>query len=597
MMTYKQVKFAGRYSGKLGAIYSPEKTIFRLWQPFAEKAFVRFYNENGSLAREAEMTRRGSVFEYTAAGNTEGVYYTFVLQDNRGRTEFADIYAALVNDSGTKARVVDMKKNAPPGWEKDRFVKCGSMNEAVIYELSVRDFSMDGSADFTHRGKFSAFCEKNVAVKNGGAAGMEYIKSLGVTHIQLMPVFDFDSDGGDYNWGYNPRFFNAPSGYYSEKNGIYELRELVAEAHKNGIGVVADVVYNHVYSAGDSSFEKQVPGYFFRGKNGYSNGSGCGNEFASERPMARKFILDSLEFLTKEYHFDGFRFDLMGLLDIGTLKEIGRKLRRINPDILLYGEGWTGGKSVYPERFRAVRKNAAALPGFAFFNDSFRDGVKGSVFDAADSGLVNGNPDSGHKAPVCEAISGKFSPDFWTDDSSQTVNYVECHDNLTLFDKLNATLENADFQTVVCCDKMAAALVMLSAGAAFIAAGQEFLRSKNGCGNSYNAGDEVNSLKWNLTAENRETVDYYRGLIRFRKAHRDAFIGCNFSNYGEVTVAGKGDFLLIINPTDKAFHTDIPGEVFIDGNRASDEVLYTKKRLSAAAHSLLAAKIQRRYGK
>lgn len=592
MMNRSEIKAAAYFGGKLGAIYSPAKTVFRLWQPFAEKAFVRLYDNNNRLLSEYEMIRRSAIFEYVAKGNFEGFFYTFLIVDRGKKTEFTDIYAVCVNDDGTRGQIADMRKNAPEGWKNDSFVKCGSIENAVIYELSVRDFSMDKSAGFSSPGKFSAFCEKNVANAFGEAVGMEYIKSLGATHIQLMPVFDFDFDGSGYNWGYNPRFYNAPCNCYSEENGILELRSLISEAHKNGIGVVADVVYNHTFSAGNSSFEKQLPGYFFRGRGeDYSNGSGCGNEFACERPMARKFILDSLEFLTREYHFDGFRFDLMGLMDIKTLRAIQRRLHGINPDILLYGEGWTGGKSVYPERFRGVLGNADKLEGFAFFNDSFRDGVKGSVFNHKDCGFVNGAADKIHTQSVKEAISGKFSSGFWTDNPCQTIYYVECHDNLTLYDKLKITL-NDDTEKISDCDKMAAALVMLSRGAAFIAGGQEFLRSKNGSCNSYNEGDGVNSLKWNKITENSEIVEYYRGLIGFRKAFRNVFCGCQFKKCGGGLMTESNGFVLIINPTGKELCPGICGsfDVYIDENRASDKTIYTTERLCAAAHSVLAAR-------
>ncbi|MBD5383714.1 MAG: type I pullulanase, partial [Ruminococcaceae bacterium] len=509
MTNYFDFKAADRqyFSGKLGADCSPERTVFRVWQPFAENVDLRLYNAKNEPVFTAPMERKNGVFEYEKKGDLDGVFYTFSVKRNGETVESADPYSAAVTADGERGQIVDMRRHAPDGWENERNI---SAENPIIYELSVRDFSMDESADFASRGKFPAFCEENVNNSYGDIAGLDYIKKLGVTHLQLMPIFDFDLDGGEYNWGYNPRFYNAPSAYYSQSDGVSELRRLVSAAHKKGLGVVMDVVYNHVFSADDSPFGRIFPRYYFRGNETYSNGSGCGNEFASERKMARKFILDSLEFLAREYKLDGFRFDLMGLLDIGTLREAERRLRKINPDILLYGEGWTGGASPYPERFRAVLRNAKKLPNYAFFNDRFRDGVKGSVFNDKDAGYVNGADDEWHLAPIKWALSGMFPSDFWTDNPAQTINYVECHDNSTLFDKLKISLDGADRERIIKADKMAAALIFLSRGIAFIQAGQEFLRTKNGCGNSYNAPDSVNSLKWDKVTENRDIVEYYR---------------------------------------------------------------------------------------
>lgn len=580
------------YDGKLGAIFSPEKTIFRLWQPFAEKAFLRLFSREYEQIFLAEMQRSGSVFEYEKQGNLEGVLYDFSVIDSDGEREFADIYSCDVTADGKYGIVTDMSRNSPKDWENDDFLQFDNPEKAVIYELSVRDFSSDKSGEFASRGNFPAFCERGVTNDFGDEIGLEYIKNLGVTHIQLMPVFDFDSDGSEYNWGYNPRFFNAPSKNYSLNNTICELRELVASVHKAGLGVVADVVYNHAYSAENSSFEKQFSGYFFRGEDEFSNGSGCGNELASERLMMRKFILDSLEFLAREYHFDGFRFDLMGLIDVQTILIAVNKLREINPSILLYGEGWTGGVSPLTERLRAVQTNARKLPEIAYFNDNFRDAVKGNVFDKFDCGFVNGCSDLRHFEPIFAAISCDFARNFWTENSAQTINYVECHDNLTLFDKLRISLNNAGLERVMSAEKMAAALVFLSCGMAFFQAGQEFLRSKNFCENSYNSPDEINSIKWNLLHENADLVSYYRGLIGFRKRFYGIFRGCDFTKKGDVYILNKEKFYMIINTTNQCFSADISGffEYFIDENNASDKPLYSRNWLYSAAFGVVVAR-------
>ncbi len=580
------------FRGKLGVVFSSKRTIFRLWQPFAEKAFLRLYNAENELVFSGEMTRKNSIFELRKNVNCEGFLYDFSVIENGEEREFADIYASCVTADGKRGIVVDMRKNAPGGWENDSFLRFDEPEKSVIYELSVRDFSMDENANFASRGKFLAFCEEDIRNSRGDEVGLSYIKDLGITHVQLMPVFDFDSDGCEYNWGYNPRFFNAPSCCYSVDNAVLELRKLIAAAHKSGLGVVADVVYNHVFDAGKSNFEQMLPSYFFRGEGELSNGSGCGNEFASERSMAGKFILDSLEFLLREYHFDGFRFDLMGLLDVQTMRRIERRLRSINPSILLYGEGWTGGASPLPERSRTVQGNAKRLPEIAFFNDSFRDAVKGNVFDKTDCGFVNGKADLAHFEPIFAAVSGKFPRNFWTKDPAQTINYVECHDNLTLFDKLKISLNGADLERILAAEKMAAALVFLSGGIAFFQAGQEFLRTKNFSENSYDLPDEINSIKWDLLSENRDLARYFRGLIAFRKRFFGAFRGCDLEKKGNVFVLKNECFYMIINSADQKYLADFIGnfEIFIDEKNASDEPLHVKKRLCSTGFGVVVAR-------
>lgn len=582
------------FGGALGTKCTESGTTFRVWQPTAERAELCLYDSKGVEIRRCGMRSKNGVFECRIRGDLDGVRYTFFVTRGGETVECPDIYSKSATADGKRSIAVNMRRHAPKGWVGDRPLSFHDPENAVIYELSVRDFSMDENASFKNRGKFAAFCEKKVTNIYGAAAGLSYIKKLGVTHIQLMPVFDFDMDGGEYNWGYNPRFYNAPAAYYSQKDGVRELRELIAAAHRQGLGVVADVVYNHVFDAGRSAFERQFPGYYFRtDENGaFSNGSGCGSEFASERKMARKFIVDSLVFLAREYHLDGFRFDLMGLLDIETLRAAEHKLRAINPDILLYGEGWTGGASALSEEKRAVLGNARELHNFAFFNDSFRDAVKGSVFDAKDRGYVNGAADEWHLAPIKAAFSGAFPEDFWTDDPRQTVNYVECHDNLTLFDKLEISLDSPDFERIRLADKTAAALTLLSRGMAFIQAGQEFLRSKNGDANSYNKPDSVNAIKWNGVSENSALVDYYRGLIAIRKRFRGEFGERVFTDLGGGFMMTAGDFVLLVSATAQPFSPDTEGvfKVYADKYSASDKPLYTAKRLFCAGYSILLAR-------
>ncbi|MCI5578357.1 MAG: type I pullulanase [Oscillospiraceae bacterium] len=583
--------------GNLGAECTEKGTIFRVWQPLAERVTLNLFGADGKPIKRATMRKLGDngVFEYRVRGELDGVRYTFTVTRNGETVECADIYSKAVTADGKYSIVTDVRRHAPKKWAGDRPISFPDPEDAIIYEISVRDFSTDENADFKNRGKFTAFCEKKARNSYGETVGLPYIKRLGVTHIQLMPVFDFDFDGGEYNWGYNPRFYNAPSAYYSQKDGISELRSLVAAAHKCGLGVVADVVYNHVYDAGKSEFQKLFPDYYFRkcsDSDAFSNGSGCGNEFASERIMARKFIVDSLVFLASEYHLDGFRFDLMGLLDIETVRLAEQKLRAINPDVLLYGEGWTCGESTLCEEQRAVLKNAEQLPNYAFFNDSFRDAVKGSVFRKKDKGYVNGNADDWHFKPIKCALTGKFDNDFWASDPRQTINCVECHDNLTLFDKLKKTLYKAKKERLLLSDKMAAVFVLLSRGMAFIQAGQEFLRSKNGESNSYNKPDSVNCIKWDTLTKNKSIAEYYRGLIAIRKRFRAQFGEREIKAVNGGFVMTAGDFVLVVSPTEESVCPDIKGffAVFADNERASDKPLYFTKQLFCGSYSILFAR-------
>lgn len=585
MMTKSELIKAEKsgFRGKLGAIYSPKKTLFRSWQPFAEKAFLKLYDADNKRVFKAEMKRNKSVFELEVKGDLSGKEYDFSVIQNGNKREFADSYSCLINKDGTRGIITDMEKNEPLGWENDKPV---SIKDPIIYELSVRDFSMDESADFSNRGKFLAFCEENVKNSYGDACGLEYIKNLGVTHIQLMPVFDFDYNKREYNWGYDPRFFNAPCGYYAVDNAIIELRKLIMAVHNAGMGVIADVVYNHVYDEGKSVFERQIPGYFFRGENGFSNGSGCGNEFASERKMARKFILDSVTFLAREYHLDGFRFDLMGLLDIETMRLIRKKLKEINPDILIYGEGWTGGESALSENRRAVLKNADRLSGIAFFSDSFRDALRGNVFDVNDKGFLCGN--MGRFEPIKKAVSGKRG----VCEIPQTINYAECHDDHTLFDRLCIGLKTSDKRKIMLFEKTAAALLAVSKGILFLHAGQEFLRTKNHSSNSYDLPDSVNSIKWDMVSENRTLCEYYRGVLAFRKRFLNEFGGGTFSETNGCIIMKNEKFVMIINPTNKKLVIDRNNEyeIYADENSASDSLLYLKKGLSCGKHSVLIAR-------
>lgn len=571
------------YSGELGAVWSPETTRFAVWSPDSEGAELRLYHDDSEQQpfRTEKMRSENGVWKAEISGDLNGVYYTYAFTRGGSTVETIDIYARSAGANGKRGMVLDLCSTDPEGWEQDRKVSLRDYTGAVIYELHVRDFSSDESGKFTLRGKFGAFCEKAVN-SFGDVIGLDYIKKLGITHIHLLPVFDYQSVNetdpcAGFNWGYDPLNYNIPEGSYSTdphhgEVRVREFKQLVQAAHERGIGIIMDVVYNHTYATDDSPFNKTVQGYYYRhNEDGtLSNGSACGNEFASERAMASRFIADSLLYWAREYHIDGFRFDLMGLLDIETLNRAAAELRRENPSVILYGEGWTGGSCPLPKEQRAMKMNARELPEFAMFSDDLRDGVKGSVFWDADCGYVNGK--AAERAELIKSVMsggiwrediGRAPAECWTDKPQQSINYVEAHDNLTLYDKLRSSMPGISVADIIAADKLAAALVFLSQGVPFIQAGQELLRSKTAADgsfvhDSYNSPDSVNSIKWNDVTLRRGVMEYYRGLIAARKHFpqlrmRDveSIRKIRFETLeGGAVAADFGGLLLIVNPCD-----------------------------------------------
>ncbi len=572
---------------ELGAVWSAERTVFRVWSPLAERVSVNLYRTALADApfKSLPMVSENGVWSAAAEGDLSGVYYILSVTIDGRERETIDPYAKSAGANGRRGFIYNPALTEPPRCADFAAV---SKSEAVICELHVRDFSMDKSADFKARGKFAAFTERGVKNSHGAPAGLDYLAELGITHVHLLPVFDFASVDETakrpaYNWGYDPLNYFCPEGSYSSDANdgfarVRELKALINALHERGIGVVMDVVFNHVYDAEKSPLNAVFPGYYFRlDENGrLSNGSGCGNEFASERVMARKLIADCLCHWLTEYKVDGFRFDLMGLLDIDTLNLCAKRLKAINPAVLLYGEGWTGGASPLPEEQRGSIANAAKIPDYSLFSDEFRDCVKGSVFSDEDRGYINGNAES--RADLMKtAFAGGENP-------IQRVNYVECHDNLTFWDKLALSMPDSPEEERIAADKLGAALVLLSRGVPFIAAGQEFLRSKpnpDGDGfdhNSYKSPDSVNALKWKNAAEYRSVVDYYKGLIAIRRRFPELWAGSaaeiTFSDLkGGAFLAQIGDFTLAVNPLPEELTFSIEGryEVYADSARASAE--------------------------
>ncbi len=545
-------EFASNYvydGDDLGAIYTKTATTFKVWAPTASKVEVVLYHSgdyrNGFITDTKEPTDLRAVLQMARSDkgtwllkvneDLNGVYYTYKVTFGTRSVEAVDPYAKAVGVNGNRGMVINLESTNPERWveEKPAFIH---YNDAIIYELHIRDLSIHSSSDIQNKGKYLGLIETDTKY-NSTKTGLDHLKDLGITHLHLLPTFDHRSidetnlEIPQYNWGYDPLNFNVPEGSYSSNPTLGEVRinefkQMVQGLHDNDIRVVMDVVYNHLGDAASSSFEKIVPGYYFRYNNNgeYTNGSGVGNETASDREMFRKFMIDSLKYWATEYNIDGFRFDLMAVHDIETMNLIRQTLNDIDPTILIYGEGWTGGASPLPENEQALRTNVAQMPGIAVFNDITRDGIKGSVWEDTDKGFIQG---TGNAQDVMFGIVGGIEhPDtsnYWALSPNQIVNYVEAHDNLTLWNKLALSLPNASENTRLSMDKQAAAIVLTSQGIPFLHAGQDFLRSKSSGGtfddNSYNAPDKVNQLRWDYKDENYQIYEYYKGLIELRKAH------------------------------------------------------------------------------
>ena len=529
------------YSGNdLGFRWTPLETAFRLWAPTAGEVYLRLYRsgtpEAEDLLRQIAMVRDvHGTWTARVPGNLNGIYYTYLVLVDGQFNEACDPYARAVGVNGQRAMVLDLESTNPPSWAEDADPHAGApITDAVIYELHVRDLSMHRSSHLKHKGKFLALAQSGAATKGGHPIGLDHIRQLGITHVHLLPVFDFGftdeaRHSPQYNWGYDPVNFNVPEGSYATDpfNGavrVKEMKQMVKSLHDAGLSVVMDVVYNHVYDSGSFCFNKIVPGYFSRinPEGIYSNGSYCGNDTASERSMVRKYIVDSVCYWAGEYHIDGFRFDLVGLIDIETIRAVMEAVHQRHPNVIFYGEGWSmPTMPTKPGVSLAVQTNSGQLPGFAFFSDTIRDLLRGSNFSDTSLGYVSGAVCSKEELEACF-----MGMPMWAAQPDQCVNYVSCHDNHTLFDRLALAAPEAPREVLVQMNNLAAAFYMLSQGVPFFQAGEELLRSKPGRkghfdDNSYRSGDRVNALKWeDLDREDcGRTVEYYKGLIAFRKAH------------------------------------------------------------------------------
>lgn len=535
----------------LGVTYTKDKTSFKVWTPSAMSVKVLLYKtgDGDDFLEEIPMTKQEKgVWFAEKAGDLHGIYYTYQIQNGDVKTEAVDLYAKATGVNGKRGMILDLSTTNPDGFLEDVRPEQKSATDAIIYELHIRDFSIDDSSGISQKGKFLGLTEAGTKNKDGLATGLDHIKELGVTHVQLLPIYDYatvdesDCACAQFNWGYDPQNYNVPEGSYSldpyhGQVRVKELKQLVQTLHQNGIRVNMDVVYNHTFDVENSNFHKTVPDYYHRkAAEHYTDGSGCGNEVASERAMVRKYIVDSVVYWANEYHIDGFRFDLMAVLDIDTMNAVRKALDKTDPSIMVYGEGWTGGKSGLIESQQTLKRNIGQAAPIGAFNDDIRDGIKGNVFDALDRGFVNGRQGmeewikfgvvGATKHPQVFAEDKSSSNPAWAVSPGQSINYASCHDNLTLWDKLAVSNPKDREEDRIKMNKLSAAIVLTAQGVPFFQAGEEMLRSKPSAlkqgeyeENSYCSPDSTNSIKWARKKAVADVFAYYQGLIAFRKEH------------------------------------------------------------------------------
>ncbi|GCE08768.1 type I pullulanase [Dictyobacter aurantiacus] len=510
----------------LGNRYDESATTFRVWAPTASDVKLQLFNsESGPLTKTVAMHKGDKgTWQARVRGNLQNWYYLYQVTV-QGQTQTAvDPYATAIAVNGTRTMIVDLHDTNPAGWRFDTHKTPAQPEDAVIYEVHTRDFTINPNSGVKNNGKFLAFTETGTKGPGGVSTGVDSLKELGVTDVQIMPAYGFasidENNPNQYNWGYDPRNYNVPEGAYATTphgtTRITEFKQMVQSLHKQGLGVIMDVVYNHTFTTKISDFDKIVPGYYYRTdfSGAYTNGSGTGNEIAAERPMVQKFILDSVKYWVNEYHVDGFRFDLMALLGVDTMKKISTELHEINPGILIHGEPWTGGTSALPANQLLTKGQQKGL-NLAVFNDNLRNGLDGNVFDKSAQGFATGA--TGLTDVIKKGVEGSIN-DF-TASPRETINYVTSHDNMTLWDKIAASNPNDSVGDRIKMDELAQAVVMTSQGIPFMQGGEEMLRSKGGNDNSYNAGDAVNQFDWSLKEQHKDVFNYYAGLIKLRDSH------------------------------------------------------------------------------
>ena len=511
-----------------GIVYSMDKTEFRIWAPTKEEVFVCVYANDEDTNKKIYSMKKSQDGKHHLIlyGNYDGYFYTFLIDGN----EITDPYSIASSMNSKRSAIINLEKTNPLHW--DREYMTSKTDIPIIYELHIKDYTFQKNSGVKFPGKFLGLAEQDTNFQ-GYATGLKHLKELGVTHIQIMPIFDFSTldeneetfyVDSSFNWGYDPELYNVPEGSYCTDpkdpyQRVEELKTLIQTIHEEGMMVIMDVVYNHTYRFEDSNFQRIVPNYYYRfNDKGVSNGSGCGNEIATEREMTRQFILDSLKYWMKEYQVDGFRFDLFGLTDKESMKYFARELRKINPNCILYGEPWGGGESVLPYELRSVKGTQKNL-SFGMFNDEFRDAIKGDN-DGDGKGYIQGCYSLKNKVESGIAGSIDFDPNHigFCQNADETINYVNSHDNLILADKMRKPIQEDPYENERYF--MAFAILLTSFGFPFIHEGNEFMRTKQGYSNTYNLPNSINSVDWNLRVKNADMVKSFKELIALRKSYK-----------------------------------------------------------------------------
>lgn len=526
--------------------YAPEATQFTLWAPTADEVRLMLYEagEGGHAYETVSMERaEEGTWKTKVEKDLKGKFYTFNVKiDGKWQGDTPGINAKAVGVNGKRAAIIDLRETDPEGWAEDKRPPLASPADIIIYEVHHRDFSVHPSSGIEHKGKFLAMTETGTKNPGGMATGIDHLKELGVTHVHILPSYDYASvdetrlDENKYNWGYDPLNYNVPEGSYSTdpyrpEVRIREFKQMVQALHKAGIRVVLDVVYNHTFNTAESNFERTVPGYFYRQKpdGTLADGSACGNETASNRPMMRKYMIESVLYWINEYHIDGFRFDLMGIHDIETMNEIRKAASAIDPTIFIYGEGWAASAPQMPEDSLAMKANTYKMPGIAAFSDEMRDALRGPFNNNEQGAFLAGLPGGEEsikfgiagavKHPQINNDSVNYSKAPWAGQPTQMISYVSCHDDMCLVDRLKASVPGITPEELVRLDKLAQTAVFTSQGVPFIYAGEEVMRDKKGVHNSYQSPDSINAIDWDRKTLNADAFAYYKGLIQLRRNH------------------------------------------------------------------------------
>lgn len=521
-------------------------THWRLWSPEAEAAEVMLYDtDRNTPATDTISMKRADNGTWTASVPAQlyGHFYTFRIKyQGKWLPQTPGVWAKATGTNGERAAIIDFATTNPQGWDKDRGPAIKSINDAVIYEMHHRDFSVHPSSGIVNKGKFLALTEQNTKTPQGLATGIDHLKELGITHVHILPSYDYNSvdesnlPANKYNWGYDPQNYNTPEGSYSTNPAdpaarVKEMKQMVKSLHDAGIGVIMDVVYNHTAENNGSNFSLTAPDYYYRHKEdgSYSDASACGNETASDRKQMSDYIVNSVKYWADEYHIDGFRFDLMAIHDTATMNRVAAELKKIRPEIFVYGEGWTASDSPLPVAQRALKDNVSAMPDIAVFSDDIRDAIKGHYSNAADKGFASGKPGleetvkigivASTSHPQVDYSKGNNSKFPYAKSPKQIINYVSCHDDLCLTDKLAKSMPEATENERKRVARLAQTIVFTSQGTPFMFAGEEVFRNKKGVHNSYQSPDSINAIDWTLKGENADQFDYYKELIKLRKVH------------------------------------------------------------------------------